>query len=54
MILLIIVLILCALICYFVAKMRHADTVYWIILGLALGPFAIPFVFFSKSKADIE
>ncbi len=54
MILMIIVLLFCALICYIVAKIRRADTVYWTLLGLALGPFAIPFVFFSKSEEDVD
>lgn len=37
-------------VCYAVAKHRRADTVYWVVMGILLGPLAIPLVFFSKSK----
>jgi hypothetical protein len=39
---------LCAATCYFIAKSRSADTVFWTVMGLLLGPIAIPFAFFSK------
>ena len=39
---------MCAATCYFIARSRSADTLYWAVLGLLLGPIAIPFAFFSK------
>ena len=42
----------CGVICYFVAMKRGARKSYWFLMGLLAGPFAIPFVFFSKSVAD--
>ena len=40
------------LVCYLVARKRSADTKFWLLMGLLLGPLAIPFVFFSRSKVD--
>jgi ethanolamine transporter EutH len=37
-----------AYVCYIVAKERHANARFWVWAGVLLGPFAIPFVFFSK------
>jgi len=37
-----------ALICHIIANKRHANTVFWGVMGFAFGPFAIPFVFMSK------
>jgi hypothetical protein len=34
--------------CFYVAKSRKANKKYWLIVSLLVGPFAIPFVFFSK------
>jgi hypothetical protein len=47
-VLLIIVNLLSMVICYQVARSRKADRWYWLILGLLLGPFAVPFVFFAR------
>jgi hypothetical protein len=38
--------------CYAIAKSRSADRVYWVLMGLLLGPLAIPFAFFAKPKTD--
>ena len=49
----IIVTIISTAICYFVAKQRKANAVFWLVMGAALGPFAIPFVFFAKPKLQV-
>ncbi len=36
-----------ALVCYLIARSRSADRRYWTVLGLCLGPLAIPFAFFA-------
>lgn len=38
------------IICHHVAKRRNANPVFWGVLGVVLGPIAIPFSFFSKNK----
>lgn len=48
------VVLLSVAVCYAVAKSRSADTRFWSLLGLLLGPLAIPFVFFSRPKGDGE
>jgi hypothetical protein len=35
-------------ICYYIAKSRNGRAMYWAFLAAVFGPFAIPFVFFSK------
>ena len=35
---------------YFVARKRGLSVRYWTILGLALGPFVLPFLLFAKKK----
>jgi ethanolamine transporter EutH len=42
------------ILCYLVAKERRANTTFWVIAGLIVGPLAIPFVFFSKPVAKSE
>lgn len=42
--------IVCAGICYSVAKKRSADVPFWVVMGLLFGPFALPFVFMAKEK----
>jgi hypothetical protein len=44
-------IVVCTGICYWVAKKRGANVPYWVVMGALIGPFAIPFVFFSKPKA---
>ena len=39
---------LCTWICYAIARKRKANVRYWVIMGALAGPFAIPFVFFSR------
>jgi hypothetical protein len=41
---------LCTWVCYLVAKKRGANVAYWVVMGVLVGPFAIPFVFFSRPK----
>jgi len=36
---------------YFIAAKRGSKKTFWAIMGFFFGPFAIPFVFFSK-KSD--
>ena len=42
--------IICAGICYSVARKRSADVPFWVVMGLLFGPFALPFVFMAKAK----
>ena len=42
--------IICAGICYAVAKKRGSKASYWVVLALLIGPFAVPFVFYSNPK----
>jgi hypothetical protein len=49
---LIIVSLLSMLVCYVIARSRSANRPYWVVMGLLLGPFAIPFAFFAKSKPN--
>ena len=35
---------------YWVARKRGLSVRYWTILGLALGPFVLPFLLFAKKK----
>ena len=35
---------------YLVARKRGLSVRYWTILGLALGPFVLPFLLFAKKK----
>ncbi len=51
---LIVVTLLSALACYVVAKSRSANRRFWILMGLLLGPLAIPFVFFAKPVTGAE
>jgi len=41
--------ILCGFICYYIARQRQANYTFWSVMGIAFGPLAIPFVFFSKA-----
>ena len=42
------IFVLCTWVCYLVAKKREAKVSFWVVMGILLGPFAIPFVFFSR------
>lgn len=42
--------IVCAVICYSVAKKRNAAVPFWVVMGAVFGPFALPFVFMSKPE----
>ena len=42
--------ILSIFICYQIAKERGGDARFWGWMGVLLGPFALPFVFFCKPK----
>jgi len=46
---LIIITITCAIICNLLAKRRGANPVFWTVMGVVLGPLAIPFVFLAKA-----
>ncbi len=48
---LVIVTMLSMLSCYMIAKVRSADRFFWTLMGLLLGPLAIPFAFFARPKA---
>jgi len=38
-------------ICYYNAKRRNGNYVFWSVMGIAFGPLAIPFSFFSRPQA---
>jgi len=38
--------------CYLIAKSRSANRQFWLVMGLLLGPLAIPFAFFAKPKKN--
>ena len=38
--------------CYQIATLLRADARFWAVMGLLFGPFAVPFVFFSKAKTE--
>ena len=46
----IVLIILSAIICHFLAKSRGANPVFWGVMGIVFGPLAIPFVFLAKSS----
>lgn len=48
----IILTLLSMLACYLVARSRSADRGFWLLMGLLLGPIAVPFAFFAKPKAS--
>ena len=50
LIIIIIGTILSAFICHQIAKRRGARPVFWGVMGVIFGPFAIPFAFLSKGK----
>jgi hypothetical protein len=39
---------------YYLAAKRDADTLFWAVIGFLFGPFAIPFVFFSKPRKNTK
>lgn len=41
-------------ICYAIAKHQKSAKYYWALVGALLGPFAIPFVLFSKKTNAIR
>lgn len=50
MVLLAILAIACVVLCHYIAKKRGANPVFWSVMGALFGPFAIPFIFFAKTK----
>ena len=44
------IIIVSAMTCHYVAKQRQANPVFWGVMGIIFGPFAIPFAFFAKAK----
>ena len=42
------VFISCAILLWFIADKRGANTFFWAFMGAFFGPLAIPFVFFTK------
>ena len=52
---LIMVVTLCsAFVCFTVARERGADATFLIWMAILFGPFAVPFVFFSKAKSNTD
>jgi hypothetical protein len=54
MVIFIILNLISIILCYYVAKYRKAKINFWVLAALVVGPFAIPFVFFSKPEANSE
>ena len=44
------VFISCAILLWFIADKRGANTFFWAFMGAFFGPIAIPFVFFTKKN----
>ncbi|MDG1206323.1 MAG: hypothetical protein P8N51_13225, partial [Pseudomonadales bacterium] len=42
--------IVCAGVCFSVAKKKGINTRLWVVLGALFGPFALPFVFLAKPR----
>ncbi|WP_457665486.1 hypothetical protein [Thiolapillus sp.] len=40
------------IICHQIAKRRGSNPVFWAVMGALFGPFAIPFVFFSRPESE--
>lgn len=40
----------CAYLCWSIANKRGANTKFWAVMGALFGPMAIPFVFLLKKK----
>lgn len=47
---LVIISIVSAIICHFIAKRRGADAIFWGIMGMLIGPLAFPFALLSGPK----
>jgi uncharacterized membrane protein YobD (UPF0266 family) len=54
MVILLILNLICMILCYSVAKSRKANKTFWLLAALLVGPFAVPFVFFSKPVVESE
>lgn len=42
------------IICHAIAQRRGLKPVFWGVMGLAFGPFAIPFVYLVKPKVAVS
>ena len=38
--------------CYQIVNARSGDRVFWVLMALLFGPFAIPFAFFAKPQSE--
>ncbi len=47
---LVIVFVLCAVICHWIAKRRRASVGFWAAMGTLFGPLAIPFACCAKPR----
>lgn len=52
MAILLIINIISMILCFYVAKHRKANKIFWLLAAFILGPLAIPFVFFSKPTVE--
>jgi RsiW-degrading membrane proteinase PrsW (M82 family) len=48
MVILFVISLISMVLCFYVAKYRHANKTLWVLAALLIGPLAVPFVFFSK------
>lgn len=52
MIVVLAVSLVCGVFCHRIARRREANAVFWAVMGVSFGPFAIPFVYLSRSVTD--
>ena len=52
MIMVLFVSLVCGVFCHRIARSRGANAVFWAVMGVSFGPFAIPFVYISRPLAD--
>ena len=50
----VIVTVLSMISCYMIAKIRSANRTFWTLMGLLLGPLAIPFAFFARPVTQTD
>ncbi|TRX56607.1 hypothetical protein [Thalassomonas sp. M1454] len=51
---LILINLLSMLLCYFIAKLKGAKLIKWVVWGALLGPLAIPFALFAKKEVGTQ
>ena len=44
-------ILVCAALCHHLAALKNTDPVFWGVMGILFGPFAIPFVLLAKPRS---